>query len=83
MKEENRFNWITAWLIAMFLLTGCAEEKEPPKMKMTTDIPTGITTPDDLETRLGTLNSSTECRIKRPERKCITTWISNMLSRPS
>ena len=29
----------------------------PPKMKMTTDIPQGIATPDTLETRLGTLTS--------------------------
>jgi|HubBroStandDraft_6_1064221.scaffolds.fasta_scaffold00672_19 hypothetical protein len=27
-----------------------------PKMKMTTDIPVAITTPDKVETRLGTLN---------------------------
>lgn len=27
----------------------------PPNMKMTTKIPTGITIPDKLETRLGTL----------------------------
>ena len=27
----------------------------PPKMKMTTDIPAAITTPDKVETRLGTL----------------------------
>ncbi|MDL1976308.1 MAG: hypothetical protein LWX55_16360, partial [Deltaproteobacteria bacterium] len=30
--------------------------KEPPKMKMTTEIPPGIITPDKLKTRLGTLN---------------------------
>jgi hypothetical protein len=29
---------------------------EPPKMKMTTDVPPGIATPDKLETRIGTLN---------------------------
>ena len=28
---------------------------EPPKMKMTTEVPPGIATPDKLETRLGTL----------------------------
>jgi len=32
---------------------GCAEE--PPRMKMTTSIPHGITTADSVETRLGTL----------------------------
>jgi len=34
---------------------GCAQE--PPEMKMTTDIPPGIATPDKLETSLGTLTS--------------------------
>ena len=29
---------------------------DPPKMKMTTDVPPGIATPDKLETRIGTLN---------------------------
>ena len=29
---------------------------EPPKMKMTTDIPESIITPDNVETRIGTLN---------------------------
>ncbi|UCG67777.1 MAG: DUF1254 domain-containing protein, partial [Deltaproteobacteria bacterium] len=29
--------------------------KEPPKMKMTTEIPESITTPDTVETRIGTL----------------------------
>jgi hypothetical protein len=29
---------------------------EPPKMKMTTEIPPGITTPDEIKTRLGDLN---------------------------
>src|ERR1700678_4127908 len=32
-----------------------AEEQSVPKMKMTTDIPPQITTPDSVETRLGTL----------------------------
>lgn len=30
--------------------------QEPPKMKMTTEIPDGITTPDSIETQLGDLN---------------------------
>ena len=29
---------------------------DPPKMKMTTKIPPGIVTPDDIETRLGDLS---------------------------
>ncbi|KGM44257.1 signal peptide protein, partial [Alkalispirochaeta odontotermitis] len=28
---------------------------QPPKMKMTTEVPPGIATPDELETRIGTL----------------------------
>ena len=30
--------------------------EDPPEMKMTTEIPPGITTPDDIETRLGDLH---------------------------
>ena len=39
------------------VLAGCAStgSQTPPKMKMTTDIPSSITTPDSVETRLGTL----------------------------
>jgi hypothetical protein len=38
------------------ILSGCAStNSSPPKMKMTTDIPASITTPDSVETRLGTL----------------------------
>lgn len=33
-----------------------AMAQEPPKMKMTTTIPDGITTPDNIETQLGDLN---------------------------
>ncbi len=47
-----------ALLGAMFGLgpsQGCA--KDTPKMKMTTEIPAGIATPDKLETHLGTLTS--------------------------
>jgi hypothetical protein len=37
------------------LLCGAAHAQTPPKMKMTTPIPESITTPDSVETRLGTL----------------------------
>jgi hypothetical protein len=40
---------IAAWL------TASAWAAEPPKMKMTTEIPEAITTPGSVETRLGTL----------------------------
>src|SRR5580700_2974789 len=36
-------------------LTPAATVAQPPRMKMTTDIPAAITTPDSVETRLGTL----------------------------
>ncbi len=51
---------------ALLMATGCNNKSEPsptpttqaqtpPKMKMTTDIPEEITTPDTVETRIGTL----------------------------
>jgi len=41
-------------IIAIHLVSH-AWAQQPPKMKMTTEIPAGIATPDALETRLGTL----------------------------
>jgi hypothetical protein len=43
--------------IAILLLATCASVAlaGAPKMKMTTDIPTNVITPDKTETRLGTL----------------------------
>ena len=41
--------------VAVLALSVNAEAQTPPKMKMTTDIPESITTPDRVETRLGTL----------------------------
>jgi len=49
-------------IVVMAVGLGCAKEppktsaKEPTKMKMTTEVPPGIATPDELETRIGTLN---------------------------
>ncbi|MCT8159732.1 DUF1254 domain-containing protein [Pseudoruegeria sp. SHC-113] len=37
-------------------LASAALAQEPPKMAMTTEIPDGITTPDNIETQLGDLN---------------------------
>ena len=55
---------IAAALITVAVsLTGCStpdmsgSATPPPKMKMTTDLPEGIATPDRLETRIGTLTS--------------------------
>jgi len=49
---------MTQWP-AILLLTGIgtAAFADAPKMKMTTDIPEGIETPNTLETHLGTLTS--------------------------
>jgi hypothetical protein len=48
---------------ALFMATGCGNKPAPtsvttqvaPKMKMTTDIPPEITTPDSVDTRIGPL----------------------------
>ncbi len=40
----------------LILLSGTAQA-DPPKMKMTTEVPEGIATPDRVETRIGALTS--------------------------
>ena len=55
MKTNDIFKASVALLLGIGLTTSVAAT--PPKMKMTTDIPAGIATPDKLETRLGTLTS--------------------------
>jgi len=47
---------MTAAMLAVVLAAGSTLAAEPPKMKMTTPIPPGITTPDNIETRLGALS---------------------------
>src|SRR5262245_23199229 len=42
---------ITIWVASI----GSASAQDAPKMKMTTDIPPSITTPNSVETRIGTL----------------------------
>jgi hypothetical protein len=54
MKTKRLF--ITSCL-AVVMAAGLGWAKEPPKMKMTTEVPPGIATPDKLETSLGTLTS--------------------------
>src|SRR5450755_5026184 len=41
--------------VALLICVGGVRAQTPPKMKMTTDIPSEITTPDSIETPLGTL----------------------------
>jgi hypothetical protein len=53
MKGRIRQNLIAATLVVALILT--ANAQAPAKLKMTTDIPPAITTPDSVETRLGTL----------------------------
>src|ERR1700691_4515758 len=47
---------VLAGALACALVSANAQDQPPPKMKMTTDIPPQITTPDSVDTRLGTLN---------------------------
>ena len=48
---------MTAVMVAVVLTTGLASAQEVPEMKMTTEIPEGIATPDNMETAIGTLTS--------------------------
>ena len=54
MKVKPLIRAAITTVIAASMATALASQ--PPKMKMTTDVPPGIATPDKLETRLGTLN---------------------------
>ena len=54
MTTPLKQNLILAALAALAVMT--AQAQTPPKMKMTTDIPPEITTPDTVNTRLGTLH---------------------------
>jgi len=54
MKTKHLFTLMLALLISASLATNIWAA--PPKMKMTTDIPANVITPDKMETRLGTLN---------------------------
>ena len=53
MKRTSRNTALAALIVGTLALTGWAEA---PKFKNTTDIPPGIAMPDQVETRLGTLN---------------------------
>ncbi|OPX37484.1 MAG: hypothetical protein B1H11_05835 [Desulfobacteraceae bacterium 4484_190.1] len=53
-------NFLLALTVALAMGAGSTFAIDPakaPKMKMTTDIPTGILTPNHMETRIGALNS--------------------------
>jgi len=56
MQARNTHPLLIATLVgAAAFATTASQAQTPPKLKMTTDIPTAITTPDSVETRLGTL----------------------------
>ena len=48
---------MTTVMVIVMLATGLGWAKEAPRMKMTTEVPPGIATPDKLKTSLGTLTS--------------------------
>jgi hypothetical protein len=54
MKITRKANIFLFGMLATLIVSQASAEV-PPKMKMTTDIPKSITTPDKVETRLGTL----------------------------
>jgi len=54
MKTTRILLLLTAALVGA-MTTTVAQAQAAPKMKMTTDIPSSITTPDEVQTRLGTL----------------------------
>ena len=54
IRSGARWGMLTL-VVAMLASSVNAEAQPPTKMKMTTDIPESITTPDRVETRIGTL----------------------------
>jgi len=48
-------NTMLSLAVLVAFAVSAVHAQTPPKMKMTTDIPASITTPDKVETRLGTL----------------------------
>jgi len=64
-KPLSSFSYLLFLVVVATLVSisfnGCSktteqQTQEPPKMKMTTDIPEGISTPNKLDTRIGELN---------------------------
>ena len=43
-------------VMVVLMVAGLGWAEEPPTMKMTTEVPEGIATPDKIETRFGTLD---------------------------
>ncbi|MGB0133736.1 DUF1254 domain-containing protein, partial [Dokdonella sp.] len=55
MQTPKKTMTVLATALACALTAGIAAAQEAPKMKMTTPIPADITTPDTVESRIGTL----------------------------
>jgi len=53
--KRNIFTWFAAAVFCVLLISVATVNAQQPKYKMTTDIPASITTPDVVETSLGTL----------------------------
>src|SRR6266478_10084020 len=53
--KATRISLLLAAALVAALTTAVAHAQAAPKMKMTTDIPSSITIPDEVPTRLGTL----------------------------
>ena len=55
MKTSHRRNLLALALVGVLAFATTAQAQTAPEMKMTTDIPPEITTPDSIETRIGRL----------------------------
>jgi hypothetical protein len=55
--KTNRLIQLVAGILALAMCVPAVHAQNAPKMKMTTEIPEGIATPDKLETRIGVLTS--------------------------
>jgi len=55
MKTNGRHHFLNAALVGTLAFATAAQAQTAPKMNVTTKIPSEITTPDRIETRLGTL----------------------------
>jgi hypothetical protein len=59
-KNQQVTTWATVVLCAVLVVSGNVADvwgQKPTKMKMTSEIPPGIATPDKVQTRIGTLTS--------------------------
>jgi hypothetical protein len=57
VKTSHRRNLLALALAGLLAFATTAQAQTAPEMKMTTDIPPEITTPDSVETRIGRLEN--------------------------